>query len=67
VRLTGARRRLVREHDERMELAWTTARLNAYAPEKARQFVKLDSLLHRETRQQQRQGWQAQAAILNTW
>jgi len=50
-----------------MELAWTMARLNAYAPEKARQFVKLESLLHREDKRPQRQSWETQAAILANW
>lgn len=31
-----------------MSLAWHIARLNAYAPQKAREFPKLDSLMHRD-------------------
>jgi len=31
-----------------MTLAWHIARLNAYAPQKARDFTKLDSLLFSE-------------------
>lgn len=42
----GARERLIRDHNENMSLAWHIARLNAYAPQKAREFPQLASLLH---------------------
>jgi len=46
--VAGARERFIREHNENMSLAWHVARLNAYAPQKAREFPKLESLLHSE-------------------
>lgn len=38
-----------------MSLAWHVARLNAYAPQKAREFTKLEELLHTDTPIQARQ------------
>jgi hypothetical protein len=38
-----------------MSLAWHIARLNAYAPQKAREFPKLETLLHSDTPTKTRQ------------
>lgn len=42
---TAATERRVREHNDRIEQAWMTARLNAYAPAKSDKFVKLKDIL----------------------
>jgi hypothetical protein len=62
----AARRRAA--HDERMEQAWITARLMAYAPEKPERFMKLDKLLANKARRRiPKQDWKSQEAILATW
>ena len=43
----GASERRIREHNDRMQLAFVTAKLTAYAPQKSDKFVKLDALLHK--------------------
>lgn len=65
----GARKRQVREHNERMQAAWITARLTAYPPAKPRAFTRLDKLLVSEGARQQRrrQTWQQQLAISAGW
>jgi len=57
------------EHDELINAAWVTARLTAYAPAKARDFVKIEKLL--VSREEQKpalpQTWQEQFAIAQQW
>jgi hypothetical protein len=47
LRLRAATARRVREHNDRIEHAWITARLNAYAPTKSTEFVKLAAILEK--------------------
>ncbi|MBP1849696.1 hypothetical protein [Rhizobium halophytocola] len=58
-----------REHDERAWLAWHTARLTAYAPEKPRNFIKLEKLFWRKSSKNQSSGhdWRAVLAKVQGW
>lgn len=49
-----------------MQLAWTMARLNAYAPKKGRDFTKLEKLLVTDA-PVKRQTWQEQLAVAYAW
>jgi len=46
-----------------MSLAWHTAMLTAYAPQKANKFQKLDTLLYSDKPTQRRQSPEEQIAI----
>lgn len=50
-----------------MSLAWHVARLNAYAPPKATDFMKLDALLNKGASAIPRQSWQSQLASVEGW
>lgn len=66
--LGGATQRLTREHNDRAWLAWHTAFLNAYAPEKSRKFWKLKDLLHGAGQKpKRRQTVEEQIAIAQAW
>ncbi|MBY5689341.1 phage tail assembly chaperone [Rhizobium leguminosarum] len=43
--MDGAVARLKRERRERISLAWNTAYLTAYAPQKSREFVDIEKLI----------------------
>lgn len=64
--LKAQRLRTIRDLDADARVAWLTAKLTAYAPEKGNKFVKLERLLHKEERKD-RMTWQQQAAVLDTW
>jgi hypothetical protein len=55
------------EHNDRMSLAWHVARLNAYAPQKSADFVKLDALLSKGAGAIPKQSWQSQLASVEGW
>jgi hypothetical protein len=62
--LEGVRRRLMREHDERMALAWHTAALIRTR----KKFPRLKELQSRkEPAAKPRQAWQDQLAIALKW
>lgn len=65
--MAGALSRLTRERNERIEVGWLTARLTAYAPQKSRDFQKLDKLLIGGTAAAKRQSWQQQLALSSNW
>ncbi|RYC10075.1 hypothetical protein [Ciceribacter ferrooxidans] len=67
--LAAAMKRRRHEHDEMAWAAWHTAYLTAYAPQKAREFVKLEKLLSRtENRQTAKSGdWRSQLAKVTAW
>lgn len=44
--VAGARDRFIREHNERMSVAWHTASLSAYAYHQPKKLPKLETLLH---------------------
>ncbi|MBO9589064.1 hypothetical protein [Devosia sp.] len=64
--LEAQRRRLIRQFDADARVAWLTAKLTAYAPEKGTRFVKLERLLHHE-KKVEKMDWRQQAAILDSW
>lgn len=55
-----------RQHDERAWSAWMTARLTAYAPKKAKDFVKLKALLH-DAKPQRKQSVAEQVSVAMQW
>ncbi|HTN60272.1 MAG TPA: hypothetical protein VL147_01805 [Devosia sp.] len=65
----GASRRRINDHDDRMALAWHTARLTAYPPAKSEQFIKLEKLMFRDPDQVrgQQQSSEQQLAIVRGW
>jgi hypothetical protein len=63
VRIKGANKRLIREHNDRALLAYNIATLNRV---EAKKFPKLDKLMYREPKQR-RQNWQEQLQIAKTW
>lgn len=66
--LDGAAAKLRRQHNEWAWLAWHTARLTAYAPQKARDFQKLETLLRDAPREpKRRQTVEEQIAIAHRW
>lgn len=56
-------------HDEMAWAVWHIARLTAYAPEKARDFVKLDKLKSRDPQKQagHTADWRSQLAKVTAW
>lgn len=51
-----------------MSVAWHTARLTAYAPQKAREFIALEKLLHvPERKAPQQSDWRAVLAKVQAW
>jgi hypothetical protein len=66
-RFKGAERRLEREHNERMSLAWHAGRLASWpvGVKGAKPFPKLDQLIIKP--RGQRQSWQQQLAIAQMW
>lgn len=66
--LDGAAAALRRQHNERAWLAWHTARLTAYAPQKARDFQKIETLMHgARPAPRRRQTPEEQIAIAHRW
>ncbi len=57
------------EHNELMNAAWVNASLTAYAPPKARDFVKVEKLLvlRDEPKTAARQTWEQQFAVAQQW
>lgn len=56
------------EHNELMNAAWVNASLTAYAPAKARDFVKIEKLLiNDQPKRVARQPWQEQLAVAKAW
>ncbi len=56
------------EHNELMNAAWVNASLTAYAPAKARDFVKIEKLLvNDQPKHRPRQTWQQQLAVAQHW
>ena len=47
--IAGAHHRFVREHNDRMGLAWHAATLNAYAHHDPKKMPKLDTLMHSDS------------------
>ena len=62
--IAGATERERREHNSRAWQAHTTARLTAYAPDRASKFPNLDKLLVSGTSRPKRQTWQEQLAVV---
>lgn len=66
--IKGATDRHRREHDERMSLAWHTAFLSSYPPQKAKDFPRLEKLLSREpVSVTTKPAWQAVLAKVQAW
>lgn len=67
--IAAAHRRRRHEHDARAWAVWHVARLTAYAPEKAKDFVKLEKLLSRDARReaQPASDWRSQLAKVTAW
>lgn len=67
--IAAANRKRRYEHDEVAWAAWHTAWMIAYAPEKARNFVKLEKLQSRdETKSAAQTGdWRQQLAKVTAW
>ncbi|ODA67675.1 hypothetical protein A7A08_01710 [Methyloligella halotolerans] len=66
--LDGYVERLADQYNERAWLAWHTAWLTAYAPQKSTQFVKLKSLLHdAEPRSRPMQSMEEQISVAQMW
>jgi len=63
----GDSKRLIYERNLAMEMAWQTARLTAYAPEKGKDFIKLDKLLHREKPKGSPVPWEDKLAQVKAW
>lgn len=56
------------EHNELMNATWVNAWLTAYAPAKARDFVKVEKLLVNDRpKPALRQSWQEQLAVAKAW
>lgn len=60
---------MIREHNDRMHVAWLGAQLAAYPPAKPKDFTKLDKLLISDApkKKARRQSWQEQQAITKRW
>lgn len=65
--LDGALSRLKREHNERAWLAWHTAHLTVYAPQKSSQFQKLETLLWRDKPSERRMTPEQFEAATRSW
>lgn len=50
-----------------MSAAWHSAKLTAYPPEKSKDFIKLDKLLHREKPASQAGSWRDKLAEARAW
>lgn len=60
--IKGALKRIQREQNERMVLAWTTAALS-----RAKKMPKLEKLLTVEKPKRKPQTWQEQHALMRAW
>lgn len=67
--IAAANKRRRYQHDEMAWGVWHIARLTAYAPEKARDFVKLDKLTSRDPQKHavQTGDWRSQLAKVTAW
>ncbi|WP_342636269.1 phage tail assembly chaperone [Rhizobium laguerreae] len=66
--IDGAVAKLKRERRERITLAWNTAKLTVYAPQKSRDFVKLESLIaEKREAADARPHWKTVLAKVQAW
>lgn len=63
IRMSGARKRLIREHNDRVYQAYTNAYLQRV---EAKRFPKLEKLLYSD-KEKKRQSWQKQLEIAKQW
>lgn len=68
--IAGAKNRQRHAHNDLMQAAWLTAKLTAFAPDKAGKFIKLERVLaeaEATPTRSPRQTWQQQMAIIEKW
>jgi hypothetical protein len=65
--IRGAVARQQRHHDELAWAAWHVARLTAYPPEKASDFIKLDDMLSKPQKQRKQPDWESDFLACQGW